>query len=79
MGLLFIPQMTYEYASYGGMILAGENRRTQRKTCSTATSFYTNPTLTDPGANPGFYREMPATYSPCHGRPIYIGYRTLPG
>jgi hypothetical protein len=33
---------------YGGMILTGEDWRTQRKTCPSATSSTTNPTLTDP-------------------------------
>jgi hypothetical protein len=47
--------------SDGGMILTGENRRTQRKTCPSATSSTTNPTWTDPGANPGLRGERPAT------------------
>jgi hypothetical protein len=43
------------------MILAGENRRTQRKTCSSATLSATNPPWTNPGANPGIRIEKPAT------------------
>jgi hypothetical protein len=35
------------------MIGTRENRRTRWKTCSTATLSTTNPTWTDPGANPG--------------------------
>jgi hypothetical protein len=38
------------------MILTGENRSTQRKTCPSATSSATNPILLswDPGAHPEF-------------------------
>jgi hypothetical protein len=46
--------------SHGGMILAGKNLRTLRKTCPSAL-FTTNPTWSDPGANPAFYGEKPAT------------------
>jgi hypothetical protein len=45
----------------GGMILTGENRRTRRKTCPSATLSTTNPTWIDPGANPGLRSERPAT------------------
>jgi hypothetical protein len=45
----------------GGMILTGENRRTQRKPCSSATLSTTNPTWIDPGANPELRGERPAT------------------
>jgi hypothetical protein len=42
--------------SHGGMILAGENRRT----CPNATLSITNPTLTDPDANPDLRSERKA-------------------
>jgi hypothetical protein len=38
--------------NHGGMILTGENRRTRRKTCLSATLSTTNPTWNDPRANP---------------------------
>jgi hypothetical protein len=37
--------------SHGGMILTGENQRTQGKTCPSATLFTINIIWTDPGAN----------------------------
>jgi hypothetical protein len=39
--------------SHDGMILTGENWRTWRKTCPSATLFTTNPIWPDPGKNPG--------------------------
>jgi hypothetical protein len=45
----------------GGMILTGENRRTRRKPCPSATLSTTNPTWIDPGANPGLRVERLAT------------------
>jgi len=53
--------------SDGGMILTGENRRTRRKTCPSATLSTTNPTWIDPGANPGLRGERPATNDLSHG------------
>jgi hypothetical protein len=47
--------------SDGGMILTGENRRTLRKTCPSATLSTTNPTWIDPGANPVLRDERLAT------------------
>jgi hypothetical protein len=41
-------------------ILTGENRRTRRKTCPSATLSTTNPTWFDPDANPGLRGETPA-------------------
>jgi hypothetical protein len=38
--------------SYRGMTLTGENRRTRRRTCLNGCLSTTNPTWTDPGANP---------------------------
>jgi hypothetical protein len=53
--------------SDGGMILTGENRRTRRKTCPSATLSTINPTQIDPGANPGLRGERPATSDLSHG------------
>jgi hypothetical protein len=50
--ILFIPQMIW-VGEDGGMILTGENRRTRRETCPSATLSTTNTTWTDPGANQG--------------------------
>jgi hypothetical protein len=47
--------------SDGGMILTGENRKTRRNTCLSATLSTTNPTWIDQGANPGLRGERPAT------------------
>jgi hypothetical protein len=49
------------------MKLTGENRSTRGKTCSRATLSTTNPTLTDPGSNPGLLGERPATNRLSHG------------
>jgi hypothetical protein len=48
-------------------ILTGENRRTRRKTCPSATLSTTNPTWIDPGANSGLRGERPATNDLRHG------------
>jgi hypothetical protein len=53
--------------SDGGMILTGENRRTRRKTCPSATLSTTNPTWIDPDSNPGLCGERPATDDLSHG------------
>jgi hypothetical protein len=53
--------------SDGGMILTGENIRTQRKTCPSATLSTTNNTWIDPGANLGLRGERPATNDLSHG------------
>jgi hypothetical protein len=47
-------------------ILTGENRRTRRKTCPSATLSTTNSTWIDPGANPGLRGERPATNDLSH-------------
>jgi len=47
--------------------LTGENRRTRRKTCPSATLSTTNPTWIDLGANPGLRGERPATNHLRHG------------
>jgi hypothetical protein len=49
------------------MILTGENRRTRRRTCPSATLPTTNPTWIDPGANSGLRGERPATNDLSHG------------
>jgi hypothetical protein len=67
MGPLSISQMFREWIwSNGGMILTGENWRTRRGTCPSAT-FPTNPTWTALGANPGLCGENPATNRVCCG------------
>jgi hypothetical protein len=56
----------------GGMVLTGENRRTQRIICPSATFSTTNPTWIDPGCSifqnnraekllNDFYRRIPIT------------------
>jgi hypothetical protein len=56
--------------SDGGMILTGENRRTRRKTCPSATLPTTNPTRIEPEANPVLRGERLATNDLRHG--IYM-------
>jgi hypothetical protein len=48
-------------------ILTGENRRTRRKTCPSATLSTTNPAWIEPGANPGLRGERPASNDLSHG------------
>jgi hypothetical protein len=60
--------------SDGGMILTGENRRTRRKTCPSATLSTTNPTWTDLGANPGLRGEGPVTNDLSHGTAVTTCY-----
>jgi hypothetical protein len=48
-------------------ILTGENRRTRRKTCPSATLSTINPTWIDPCSNPGIRGERPATNDLSHG------------
>jgi hypothetical protein len=50
-----------------GGISTEENRRTQRKTCPSATLSTTNLTWIDPDANPGLSGERPATNRLSHG------------
>jgi hypothetical protein len=57
--------MTLE--SDGGMISTGENRRTRRKTCPSATLSTTNPTWIHPGVNPVLRGVRPATNHLSHG------------
>jgi hypothetical protein len=48
------------------MILTRENRRTRRKTCSSATLSITNPIWTSLGANPGLRGGQPTTNRLCY-------------
>jgi hypothetical protein len=52
---------------YGGMILTGENGRTQRRNCPSVTLSITNPTQTNPGRNLGLRGERPAPNRLSHG------------
>jgi hypothetical protein len=58
------PRCYISIESHGGMILTGENRRTRRKTCHSATLHNSNPT--NPGANVDFRGERPATNRMSH-------------
>jgi hypothetical protein len=49
------------------MIPTGQNRGTRKNTCPRATLSTANPKRTDPGANPSFRGERPATVSQSHG------------
>jgi hypothetical protein len=57
-GLLFVPQMVYEYEEPRWHDTEGGNRRPWRKTCHSATLLITNPTLTNLSANPGLRAEI---------------------
>jgi hypothetical protein len=64
----------------GGMILTGNNGRTRRKTCPSATLSTTNPIKIDQGANPGLRGERSATNDLNHDTalvPWLIGYNLL--
>jgi hypothetical protein len=58
-------------------VLTGENRRTRRKTCPSATLSTTNATWIDPGANQGLRGERPATNDLSHGTALYATYYTM--
>jgi hypothetical protein len=57
----------YEFGERRWNDMTGENRRTRRKTCPSATLSTTNPTWIDPGSNPGLRGERPATNDLSHG------------
>jgi hypothetical protein len=61
------PDDNMSMESDGGMILTGENRRTRKKTCPSATLSTTNPIWTDPCAKPGLRVDKPATNCLSHG------------
>jgi hypothetical protein len=72
LGPLSIPQMIREWIqSNGGVILTGENRRTRRKTCPSATLSTTDPTWTSfthtwykcRSSHPSWFNY---TYDMCH-------------
>jgi hypothetical protein len=67
--IVYLQMMSME--NDGGMILTGENRRTLRKTCPSATLSTTNPTLIDPVANRGLRGERPATNHLSHGTALF--------
>jgi hypothetical protein len=52
--------------SYGGMILTGKNRRTRTESCPSATLSTTNPTLTEPGTNPGLRGKWHVNLTGCY-------------
>jgi hypothetical protein len=54
------------------MKLIGENRRTRRKTCPSATLSTTNPTWTEPGSNPGLRGGRPAANRLSDGTPLTL-------
>jgi hypothetical protein len=58
-------------------VLTGENRRTRRKSCPSATLSSTNPTWIDPGANAGLRGERPATNDLSHGTALTVLNRVL--
>jgi hypothetical protein len=60
----------YEFGERRWNDIDGENRKTRRKTCPSATLSTTNPTWIDPGANPGLRGERPATNDLSHGTAI---------
>jgi hypothetical protein len=59
--------------SDGGMILTGENRRTERKTCPSATLSTTNPTWIVLGANSDLRVGRPKTNHLSHGTALSPG------
>jgi hypothetical protein len=67
--LAYYPDDT-SLESDSGMLFTGENRRTLRKTCPSATLSTTNPTWIDLGANPGLRGDRPATNDLSHGTDI---------
>jgi hypothetical protein len=71
-GLLFILQITCEMESHGGMILKGENRRTQRKTFPCANLSATNPRWTDPGTNQGLSGEKLTSKHLSHSTATFV-------
>jgi hypothetical protein len=52
------PRWYMRVEGHGGIMFTGENRRTRRKACPSATLSTTNPTRTDPGADPGVRQRL---------------------
>jgi hypothetical protein len=63
--------------SHGGMIWTGENRRTRRKTCPSATLSTTNHTWSEPGANPDLRGKRPVTNRLSYGTATLTSYLLL--
>jgi hypothetical protein len=61
LGYCSSPRCYMRIESHCGIILTGENRRTRRKICPSATLFTTNPTRTDSETNPEHRVERQAT------------------
>jgi hypothetical protein len=55
----------------GGMKIAGETEVLGEKTCSSSTLSTTNPTLLDPGLNPGRRGGIPATNRLSYGAALF--------
>jgi hypothetical protein len=58
--------------SHDGIILTGEFQRTGTETCPSDTLSTTNPTWTDPGANPGLRGERPAMSQVHSNVPLHL-------
>jgi hypothetical protein len=65
--VLRIPQMIWVWRATVEWYIDGENRRTWRKTCPSATLTTTNSTWIEPGANKGLRDERPAANDLSHG------------
>jgi hypothetical protein len=61
------PRLYVSMENPGGMILAGQDRRSRRKTCPSITLSTTNPAWTDSGANYSLRDERLATNCMRHG------------
>jgi hypothetical protein len=64
-GLFFMPQMINEFGELRWKDIDMGNRRAWRKPFTSATLSITNPTWTNPGANPGLRGEGQATSRMC--------------
>jgi hypothetical protein len=69
-GLLFIPQVIYEYGEPRCNAINRENRKISEKIATLNISFTTNRIWRDPGANPGLYSDRPATNRVSHAMTI---------
>jgi hypothetical protein len=63
------PRWNVRMDSHGGITLTGE---ILRETCPSTTLSTTNPTLSNPGANPGLCSVRPATDRLSHGTALSI-------
>jgi hypothetical protein len=71
MSLFFILQVIHEHEETWWNVIGRGNRRTRRKPCPIATSYTTNSTWTDPGANQGLGGESSATNRLSHSTALY--------